>query len=41
MISLHRLDHVCLRVADLSEASERWQLQFGLVERRGAAAGRS
>ena len=33
MIDLHRLDHVCLRVADLSEASERWQLQFGLVER--------
>jgi catechol 2,3-dioxygenase-like lactoylglutathione lyase family enzyme len=33
VIDLHRLDHVCLRVADLSEASERWQLQFGLVER--------
>ena len=33
MIRLHRLDHVCLRVADLDEASERWQIQFGLVER--------
>jgi catechol-2,3-dioxygenase len=33
VIDLHRLDHVCLQVADLSEASERWQLQFGLVER--------
>jgi len=33
VIDLHRLDHVCLRVADLSEASERWQIQFGLVER--------
>ena len=33
MIDLHRLDHVCLRVADLDEASARWCLQFGLVER--------
>ncbi len=33
MIRLHRLDHVCLRVADLDEASARWQIQFGLVER--------
>ena len=33
MISLLRLDHVCLRVADLEEASARWQIQFGLVER--------
>jgi len=33
VIDLHRLDHVCLRVADVGEASERWQLQFGLVER--------
>jgi catechol 2,3-dioxygenase-like lactoylglutathione lyase family enzyme len=30
---LHRLDHVCLRVADLDEAAARWCLQFGLVER--------
>ena len=30
---LHRLDHVCLRVADLDEAAARWSLQFGLVER--------
>jgi catechol 2,3-dioxygenase-like lactoylglutathione lyase family enzyme len=26
-------DHVCLRVADLDEASARWQIEFGLVER--------
>jgi catechol 2,3-dioxygenase-like lactoylglutathione lyase family enzyme len=30
---LHRLDHVCLRVADLEEAAARWCLQFGLLER--------
>lgn len=30
---LHRLDHVCLRVADLGEAAARWCLQFGLLER--------
>ncbi|HEY7379705.1 MAG TPA: VOC family protein [Gaiella sp.] len=30
---LHRIDHVCLRVADLDEAAARWCLQFGLVER--------
>jgi len=29
---LRRIDHVCLRVADLDEASARWCLQFGLVE---------
>jgi len=28
-----RLDHVCLRVADVAEATERWRLQFGLTER--------
>jgi catechol 2,3-dioxygenase-like lactoylglutathione lyase family enzyme len=33
VIRLHRLDHACLRVADLDEASVRWQLQFALVER--------
>ena len=33
---LHRLDHVCLRVADLDEAAPRWCLQFGLVERSRA-----
>ncbi len=33
MIRLHRIDHVCLRVGDLDEASARWQLQFALVER--------
>ena len=30
---LHRLDHVALGVGDLEEASRRWQLQFGLLER--------
>ena len=32
-MKLRRIDHVCLRVADLDEASARWCLQFGLVER--------
>ena len=30
MIELHRIDHVCLRVADLEEAATRWCAQFGL-----------
>lgn len=29
-IKLRRIDHVGLRVADLNEASQRWQIQFGL-----------
>jgi catechol-2,3-dioxygenase len=33
VISLRRIDHVCLRVADVDEASGRWALQFGLTER--------
>ena len=33
MIDIRGIDHVCLRVADLDEASSRWQRQFGLVER--------
>lgn len=33
MIALRRIDHVCLRVADLDEAADRWALQFGLTER--------
>lgn len=33
MISLHRLHHVCLRVADLDEAGPRWAAQFGLTIR--------
>lgn len=33
MIQLRRIDHVCLRVADLGEASSRWAIQFGLTER--------
>ena len=34
---LHRIDHVCLRVADLDEAAARWSIQFGLVERERRA----
>ena len=33
VIRLRRIDHVGLRVADLDEASARWALQLGLVER--------
>lgn len=33
MIRLSRIDHVCLRVADLAEAAPRWALQLGLAER--------
>jgi catechol 2,3-dioxygenase-like lactoylglutathione lyase family enzyme len=33
VIELHRIDHVCLRVADLDEAAGRWCAQFGLVVR--------
>ena len=33
MIALHSLHHVCLRVADLDEASARWAAQFGLTVR--------
>jgi catechol 2,3-dioxygenase-like lactoylglutathione lyase family enzyme len=40
VIELHRIDHVCLRVADLEEASSRWQIQFALVE-RSRAGGRA
>lgn len=35
-MKLHKLDHACLRVADLDEAAARWCLQFGLVERSRA-----
>ena len=34
MIALRRIDHVCLRVADLDEAARRWCIQFGFSERR-------
>jgi catechol-2,3-dioxygenase len=40
MISLRRIDHVALRVADVGEAAERWSLQFGLVV-RSLEAGRA
>jgi len=33
VISLRRIDHVCLRVADVQESARRWGLQFGLTER--------
>jgi catechol 2,3-dioxygenase-like lactoylglutathione lyase family enzyme len=32
-VRLHRIDHVGLRVADLDEATARWEIQFGLNER--------
>jgi catechol 2,3-dioxygenase-like lactoylglutathione lyase family enzyme len=38
VIELHRIDHVCLRVADLDEAANRWAAQFGLSERNRDAA---
>src|SRR5262249_30276764 len=37
MVALRRIDHVCLRVADLDEASRRWSVQFGLTERERLA----
>jgi catechol 2,3-dioxygenase-like lactoylglutathione lyase family enzyme len=40
MITLRRIDHVGLRVADLEDAIERWALQFGLTI-RDATAGSS
>ena len=33
VIRLSRIDHVCLRVAELAEAAPRWALQLGLAER--------
>ena len=40
MISLRRIHHVCLRVADLDAATRRWSIQFGLTvrEQRGDRA---
>jgi catechol-2,3-dioxygenase len=35
VIGLRRIDHVCLRVADVDEASARWALQFGLTPAGG------
>ena len=32
MIELRRIDHVCLRVADIDEAATRWAREFGLHE---------
>ena len=39
MIALRRIDHVCLRVADVAEASSRWSIQFGLTECEAERAG--
>jgi catechol-2,3-dioxygenase len=39
MIEIRRIDHVGLRVADLTEAAARWAIQFGLTEHAGGAAG--
>jgi catechol-2,3-dioxygenase len=33
VIEIRRIDHVCLRVADVEEAAPRWAIQFGLNER--------
>ncbi len=33
MIALAAIDHVCLRVADVAEATARWSVQFGLTVR--------
>jgi catechol 2,3-dioxygenase-like lactoylglutathione lyase family enzyme len=40
VLALRRIDHVCLRVADLDEAVARWCVQFGFTEsgRDGARA---
>jgi catechol-2,3-dioxygenase len=38
VIELRALHHIALGVADLDEASRRWQLQFGLTERVRDAA---
>jgi catechol-2,3-dioxygenase len=40
MLTLRRIDHVCLRVADLDEAAARWRIQFGFSE-AGRADGRA
>ncbi len=34
MIAIRRIDHVCLRVADVDEAAARWSVQFGLTRDR-------
>jgi catechol-2,3-dioxygenase len=40
LIELRRIDHVCLRVADVDEAAGRWAVQFGLLD-RGREGGRA
>ena len=35
MIRLRRIDHVCLRVANVAEAVALWTTQFGLLSRGG------
>jgi catechol-2,3-dioxygenase len=34
VLALRRIDHICLRVADLDEAVARWCVQFGFTETR-------
>src|SRR5205823_7275243 len=36
MIRLRKIDHVCLRVADVEEAAARYAIQFGLTVREVA-----
>jgi catechol-2,3-dioxygenase len=35
-VRLGRIDHVCLRVADVDEAADRWAVQFGFTVRQRA-----
>jgi len=37
VIRLRRIDHVCLRVADVADATRRYALQFGLTVREQSA----
>ena len=37
MIRLRKIDHVCLRVADVQEAAARYAIQFGLTVRELSA----
>ena len=38
MIRLRKIDHVCLRVADVASAAQRYAIQFGLTIREQDAA---
>ena len=41
MITLRKIDHVCLRVADVADAARRYGLQFGLTVREQDARARA